>query len=107
MAKGYWLTQSDVTDEAQHAIYEKAVRAHLQSYGARMLVRTDPKRSEVPEGSARKRLLVQEFPDYETALACYHSEAYREIRKLRLNAAVTDVVIAEGWEPTTSSGSDS
>ena len=57
-------------------------------------------RREVVEGSPRSRQIVQEFPDYETALAAYHSEEYQEIRKLRQNSSIVDLVIVEGFDPT-------
>src|SRR4029077_3937108 len=100
MAKGYWINQSDVTDEAGHAKYGKAVAEYLARRGAKTLVFSEVGRREVVEGSPRGRQLVQEFPDYESALAAYRSEEYQEIKKLRLNTATIDLVIAEGFDPS-------
>jgi uncharacterized protein (DUF1330 family) len=100
MAKGYWINQSDVTDEAGHAIYAKAVAEYLASRGAKTLVFSSAGRQEVVEGSPRSRQLIQEFPDYESALAAYHSEEYQEIKKLRRNTAVIDLLIVEGFDPS-------
>jgi uncharacterized protein (DUF1330 family) len=100
VAKGYWINQSDVTDEARHAVYAKAVAEFLALRGAETLVFSQAGRREVVEGSPRSRQLIQEFPDYEAALAAYHSEEYQEIKKLRRNTATIDLVIAEGFEPT-------
>ena len=36
---------------------------------------------EVPEGSSRSRQVVVEFPDYASALACYHSPEYQTNKK--------------------------
>ena len=103
MAKGYWLNLSDVTDEAGHAIYAKAVAEYLGGRGAKTLVFSAPDgpggRREVVEGSMRSRQLIQEFPDYESALAAYHSDEYQEIKKLRKNTATIDLVIVEGFDP--------
>ena len=99
MAKGYWINQSDVTDEAGHAVYAKAVAEYLARQGATTLVFSQAGRREVVEGSPRSRQLIQEFPDYESALAAYHADEYQEIKKLRRNTATIDLVIAEGFDP--------
>lgn len=101
MAKGYWINQSDITDEARHAVYAKAVAEYLGRLGAKTLVKSEPgNRREVVEGSVRSRQLVQEFSDYESALAAYHSEEYQEIKELRRDAARIDLVIVEGFDPS-------
>lgn len=100
MAKGYWLNLSDVTDAAGHAVYAKAVAEYLDRKGAKTLVFSQPGgRREVVEGSVRSRQLIQEFADYESALAAYRSDEYQEIKKLRKNTATIDLVIVEGFEP--------
>ena len=99
MAKGYWITQTDITDDAGHAIYAAAVRNYLDRYHAKTLVISRPGRREVVEGNVRSRQLIQEFADYETALAAYHSDEYQEIKKLRRNTAAIDLVIVEGFDP--------
>ena len=101
MAKGYWINQSDVTDEAGHAVYAKAVAEYLGRRGAKTLVFSQPGgRREVVEGTVRSRQLIQEFPDYESALEAYHSDEYQEIKKLRNNTATLDLVIVEGFDPS-------
>ena len=100
MAKGYWINQSDVTDEGGHAVYAKAVAEYLARRGANTLVFSQAGRQEVVEGTPRSRQLIQEFPDYESALAAYHSEEYQEIKKLRRNTAIIDLLIVEGFDPS-------
>lgn len=101
MAKGYWIAQVDVSDESGQAVYAKAATAYLKRKGAKTLVGSPMKgRHEVVEGAPRSKRLIQEFPDYETASAAYHSEEYQEIRKLRQNTATVDLVIVEGFDPT-------
>jgi uncharacterized protein (DUF1330 family) len=101
VAKGYWINQSDITDEARHAAYAQAVAEYLGRLGAKTLVKSEPgSRREVVEGSVRSRQLIQEFADYESALAAYHSDEYQEIKKLRRNAATIDLVIVEGFDPS-------
>ncbi|WP_419814292.1 DUF1330 domain-containing protein [Glacieibacterium sp.] len=101
MVKGYWIAQVDVSDEHGHGAYAKAAMEYLQRQGAKTLV-VSPRqgRYEVVEGVPRSRRLIQEFPDYETASAAYHSEEYQQIRKLRQNTATVDLVIVEGFDPS-------
>ena len=40
------------------------------------------------------------FPDYKSALEAYHSDEYQEIKKLRNNTAILDLVIVEGFDPS-------
>lgn len=99
MAKGYWIAQSDVSDEDGHALYVKAAVEYLKRMGAKTLA-VSKGRYEIVEGTPRSRQLIQEFPDFETASAAYHSEEYQAIRKLRQNTAMVDLVIVEGFDPT-------
>ena len=96
MAKGYWVAQVDVSDPAAYKAYVAANGAALRKYGARFLVRAG--QHQAVEGSCRSRLIVIEFPDYATALACYHSPEYQDAMKLRLPCAVADVVVVEGYD---------
>ena len=53
---------------------------------------------EVVEGRARARVVLREFPDYATALACYRSSEYQGARPLRLANSTGDFVIVEGYD---------
>ena len=50
------------------------------------------------EGQSRSRNVVIEFPDYETALACYHSPEYQANIKVRQPHSIADLVIIEGYD---------
>ena len=95
MAKGYWVGQVTVNDPARYRDYIDANGAAFEEYGARFLIRGG--RAKIVEGSCRPRLVVIEFPSFERALACYDSAEYRAAARIRLEAAETDLVIAEGW----------
>jgi len=41
---------------------------------------------------------VIEFPDYDTALACYRSAEYQHALSLRKGHAVADIAIVEGYD---------
>ena len=96
MSKGYWIARVDVNDEAAYKSYVAANAEAFTEFGARFLVRGGT--FEAPEGSARSRNVVLEFPSYDAALACYHSEAYQHAKSLRLGASVGDIVIIEGYD---------
>ncbi len=55
-------------------------------------------KSDLVEGHSRTRHVILEFPDYEAAVACYQSDEYREILKLRVAASDADIVIVEGYD---------
>jgi uncharacterized protein (DUF1330 family) len=96
MAKGYWLAQVEVTDPEAYKDYVAANQAAFRKYGARYVIRAG--RSEVLEGSCRARLVVIEFPDYETALACYRSSEYQHALTLRHGRAIADIAVVEGYD---------
>ena len=96
MAKGYWVAQVDVSDPEAYKAYVAANQAPFHEYGARFLVRAG--QHQPVEGRCRSRLIVIEFPDYATALACYHSPEYQDAMKLRLPSAVADVAVVEGYD---------
>lgn len=96
MAKGYWIARVDVTDAAAYKAYVRANEEAFGKYGARFLVRGG--RAEAVEGTARSRVVVIEFADYETALACYRSPEYATAKALREGASVADVVVVEGYD---------
>ena len=95
MAKGYWIGRVDVHNEEGYKPYAEANAAIFKKFGARYLVRAG--KFECPEGAARSRNVVIEFPDYETALACYNSPEYQENLKVRQPHSDADIVIIEGY----------
>ena len=78
----------------------KAYTAHnaavFKKFGARFVVRGG--KFEDIEGNTRSRNVVIEFPDYETAMACYHSPEYQENIKRRQPHSDADLVIIEGYD---------
>ena len=96
MAKGYWIARVDVTDAEQYKAYVAANAKPFAMFGAKFLVRAG--RFENPEGGARSRNVVIEFPSYQAALDCWHSPQYQAAIKLRAAASVIDLVIVEGYD---------
>jgi len=93
-AKGYWIGCADVHNEEGYKPYIAANSAIFKKYGGRLLVRGG--KYTAFEGHSRSRNVVIEFPDYETALACYNSAEYQANIKVRQPHSVCDVTIVEG-----------
>jgi uncharacterized protein (DUF1330 family) len=96
VAKGYWLAQVDVTDSEGFKTYVEANQAAFRKFGARYVIRAG--RHEAVEGHCRSRLVVIEFKDFDTALACYRSPEYQHAIALRRGHAVADIIVVEGYD---------
>ena len=96
MAKGYWVGHGDVSNPEGYKDYVARNGPVFAKYKGRFLIRGG--QSSSAEGSTRSRTVVIEFPDYDTALACYNSPEYQELVKLRSQHAKNDIVIVEGYE---------
>jgi len=86
----------DIQDEEPVKRYAAGNHSIFEKFGGRYLVRSQ--KFEVPEGSSRARQVVVEFPDYASALACYHSPEYQANKKIRDGHLVGDFVIVEGYD---------
>ena len=96
MAKGYWIGRVDVNNDEGYKAYAAANPAIFKKFGGRFVVRGG--KFEAPEGSARKRNVVIEFPSYQAALDCYNSPEYQANIKLRQPHATADIVVIEGYD---------
>ncbi|MCW5689851.1 MAG: DUF1330 domain-containing protein [Pseudolabrys sp.] len=96
MAKGYWIGRVDVHDDEGYKPYSAANAAIFKKFGGRFLVRAG--KFEAPEGQARSRNVVIEFPDYATAKACYDSPEYQDNLKIRQAHSTAEILIIEGYD---------
>jgi uncharacterized protein (DUF1330 family) len=96
MPKGYWIPHIDVSDPEGYKDYMAATPPAHHKYSGIALVRGG--KMDVVEGRARARIVLREFPDYATALACYRSSEYQGARPLRLAHSTGDFVIVEGYD---------
>lgn len=96
MAKGYWVGLVDVNDDEAYKEYVRETAAAYRNYGARFLVRGGAMTKA--EGNTRSRVVVIEFPDYETALACRNSPEYAKAKALREGISQADIVVVEGYD---------
>lgn len=97
MAKGYWIARFDITNKEQFKIYAAVGPEVVMKFGGKFLVRAG--RFEAPEGAAKSRNLVVEFPSYQVALDVWKSDEYQEAMKLRNAATNIDLIIIEGYDP--------
>jgi len=96
MTKGYWIVHVDIQDIEKFKSYVSANVEPFKKYGARFLARSGT--FESVEGSTRSRNTLVEFPSYQAALDCWHSEAYQAAKTLRDGACKIDITIIEGYE---------
>ncbi|WP_420391201.1 DUF1330 domain-containing protein [Marinobacter sp.] len=92
--KAYWIANVTVTDPDNYAAYQTLAPEAFRAYGARFIARGG--RNDALEGrQTPQRTVIIEFPSYQHAYDCYHSEAYRDARQARRKAAEVDIVIVE------------
>jgi len=94
--KGYWIVRVDVHDDAAYANYIASNGIAFANFGARFLIRGGE--FENPEGSARARNVVLEFPSYQAALDCYASPEYAAAKALRERAGECDLLIIGAYD---------
>jgi uncharacterized protein (DUF1330 family) len=95
MAKAYWIGRIDVHDRDGYSHYVAANPAIIKKFGGQFLVRSGKFESE---GQSRAHNVVIQFPDYETAIACYRSPEYQENIKRRTPHSTAEIVIIEGYD---------
>ena len=96
MAKGYWIARVDVNNDEGYKPYTLRNPAIFKKFGGRFVVRGG--RFDAVEGRSRSRNVVIEFPDYESALACYHSPEYQDNTAVRAANATGELLIIEGYD---------
>lgn len=94
MKKGYWIVRADVTDPEKFKSYAAKTPAALEQFGGKFLVRAGE--SMLVEGSTRSRNTIIEFPSYQSAIDCWNSKEYQDVKLLRVGGAELDIVIIEG-----------
>lgn len=88
------MVHVNVVDAQNYAEYVRLDTPVIESYGGRFIVRGG--QSLAPEAPQKDRHVIVEFPDYDAAVACYHSEDYQKAAAIRRNYAESDFVIVEG-----------
>jgi uncharacterized protein (DUF1330 family) len=92
--KGYWVVMVNIADQEGYKEYIALNKAAFDKYGAAFVVRAGT--SQVMEGSDANRVVVIEFRDYETALACYNSPEYQQAIRARERYSRAHLAVVEG-----------
>jgi uncharacterized protein (DUF1330 family) len=93
----YLIAEVDVTDTAAYEEYKKITPGAVAAHGGRFIVRGG--KIDSKEGGWKPaRLVVIEFASMEQARRFYDSPEYAPALKIRLNAAKTRLILAEGLQ---------
>ena len=91
----YCIVDVDVKNARAYESYKHSAAASIAQYGGRYLVRGGP--HEVLEGEWHPtRLVVLEFPSVDAAKRWYTSPEYADVKPIRLEHAVSDMVLVDG-----------
>ena len=82
------------SDKENYSEYVRLDTPIIEDFGGKFLVRGG--QNTTPEAPQKDRHVVVEFPDYQTAMACYQSEAYQAAAAIRMANSDSDIVIIEG-----------
>lgn len=90
----YWIAHVTITDPERYRGYTSLAPQAFEKYGARFLARGGEQ--ETFEGKSFERHVVIEFPDLESARACYLSPEYQAAKEKRDGACVAQICIVAG-----------
>ena len=90
----YWIAHVNIDDAQQYQNYIELAPLAFKKYQAKFIARGETATSL--EGEKFAKHVVIEFPDYQTALDCYHSAEYQQAKKQRENVANAMITIVEG-----------
>ena len=94
----YIVGDVTVTDPEAFKEYSRQVPATIAAYGGKYHVRGGA--VDVIEGTWNpKRLVVIEFESTAQAKRWLESPEYQPLKKLRLKAATTNMILIEGYKP--------
>lgn len=97
MAKAYWVVfYHSISDPQKLAAYAKLAPAATAPFGSRYLARGTA--ADVFEAGIKQRVVINEFPSVENAVAAYNCPAYQEALRALGDGAVRDVRIIEALE---------
>jgi uncharacterized protein (DUF1330 family) len=91
----YVIAEVDVHDSALFEEYRKLVPPTITKYGGKYVVRGGATESK-EGGWTPKRVVVLEFPTMDRAREWYHSADYAPALAMRLKAAKSRMILAEG-----------
>lgn len=97
MAKGYIIARVRIGDLDQYKKYMALSPGVIGSFGGEFLVRGGETHTAEGEEETRRIIIVQ-FPSFAAAKECYYSDAYQDIKALRVDAGEAQFVLVEGFD---------
>ncbi|MGJ8680661.1 DUF1330 domain-containing protein [Paraglaciecola sp.] len=94
--KGYWVVSADIADMQKFKEYASQAPEIIQRFSGQYLARAGE--FSAVEGEARSRSTIIEFPSYQQALDCWHSDEYQEVRAIRLGGADISIIVVQGCD---------
>ena len=96
MKKAYWVCIFEKINDTEK-LKEYAIKAKptIEKFTGKFLARGGKSRTN--EGIESPRVVVVEFPDYETAKICYDSKEYQEAHSILEGHVVRHHQIVEGY----------
>lgn len=94
MPRAYLVAHIRVHDRDAFDEFRKISGPAIADHGGRVLVRNPV--ADHREGDLRGTVIVIEFDDIEAARRFYESDAYTAARRIREDAAETDLLLVEG-----------
>jgi len=78
----YWIARSLINDPVAYKRYTDLVPGIIAQFGGKVLARGG--KFQIMEGPDKfRRFVVIEFPDFDTGVACFTSDAYNEAARHR------------------------
>ncbi|KGD72075.1 hypothetical protein HA49_14930 [Tatumella morbirosei] len=90
----YWIAHVNIEDAEQYQNYIELAPLAFKKYQAKFIARGEHATSL--EGEIFSKHVIIEFPDYQTALDCYHSEEYQLAKKQREQVSKAMITIVNG-----------
>ena len=91
----YLVVRVEIINFEKYKQYLAAVPDVIAKYDGKYVVRAgDMVTLEGPE--EKRRIVIIEFPTIEGAKEFYNSKGYQEIKKLRKDSAIGEIIVVEG-----------
>lgn len=92
----YIIVDVTIFNEDEYAKYRALTPASIKAYDGKFVVRGG--KTEVIEGNwDPQRLVILEFPTMQRAREWWNSPEYTAIKKIRLDNAESNMLLAEGY----------
>jgi uncharacterized protein (DUF1330 family) len=92
----YVISEVEVHDVASMEQYRELAQASIESHGGRYVARAALPEAAEGDWSPRRRLVIVEFPDMDTARRWYASEEYAKALAFRNRALSRRLLFVDG-----------